>query len=71
MNGVTGGIANPGTCGAGAADGVLADQGITSYGSVALVWQTASGISTEIYYHYVNQNPPDAATMLHMADTVK
>jgi hypothetical protein len=74
--GVSGGIvkaepcSTPDTRPAGQGGGSLADQGVTSYGLVSVVWRTASGGAASIDYQYVNQAAPDAADMLHMAETV-
>ena len=50
--------------------GPFTQEGVTSYGVVGIAWQTASGAVAEIDYHYVNQTPPDTATMMNMAETV-
>ena len=39
-------------------------------GFVSVFWHTASGAAAQVNYQYMNQTGPDAAVMLHIAETV-
>lgn len=62
---------NPSTCKQEPAKPVptLAQEGIQSEGLTSLLWHTASGQVALLDYVYVDQPAPDAATMLHIAET--